>query len=89
MATPLPPSAFHHVDEHRVTHDVDLETLHVGDVLDRFLGVIKVARARIHDGETDQVRVWAVGDLVEQFLADRPVNDLIHMRFCHETGTAD
>ena len=39
-----------HVDEHRVAHHADLLALEVGQVLDRLLGVVEIARAGIHPG---------------------------------------
>ena len=47
-------------------------------VLIGFLVVVKIARAGIHPGEADQA-LAAVGYLVEQILADRAVDHILHM----------
>ncbi len=70
----------HHVDEHRVAHDAELHTLEVLDALDRLLGVVEAARASVHPAQAHQPGLGIVGDLVEQLLPDRPVDDLLHVR---------
>src|SRR5438105_1431707 len=69
----------HHVDEHRVAHDAELHALEVGELFDRLPRVIEAARSRIHEAQGDEAASRAVVDLVEQFLADRPVDHLLHM----------
>ena len=44
------------------------------------LRVVHVARAGIHPAQTHQVGGRVVGDLVEQFLPDLPVDHFAHVR---------
>ena len=70
----------HHVDEHRVTDDADLEALEVGKGLDRPLGIVDAAGAGIHPAQADEPGLGIIGDGIEQLLADRAVDHLLHMR---------
>src|SRR4051812_46890352 len=80
MATPLPPSAFMGVHEHRVAHHPDLEALEILDLLDRLLRVVDVARPGVHPAQADKPGRRVVGELLQQLLADFSVYHLFHVR---------
>ena len=69
----------HHVDEHRIAHHAHLETLQIVDAFNRLFRVIHAACAGIHPGEANQPGIGVVADLIEQLLADRAVDDFLHM----------
>jgi len=69
-----------HVDEHRIADDSHFEALEIGDAFDRMLGVVETPRARIHPGEADEPGLVIGGDFVEELLADRAVDHLLHVR---------
>src|SRR3974390_228104 len=68
-----------HIDEDRIADDANLHALEVGDGLDRLFGVVETARAGIHPAQADEP-LAAVSDLIEQVLADRAVDHVLHMR---------
>ena len=74
----------HRVDEQRVAHHADLETLQILDLFDRLLAVVDVADAGIHVAQADQTGGRMVGKLLQQLGADLPVDDLLHVRHVAE-----
>ena len=69
----------HGVDEDRVAHHADLQTLEVVHRLDRLLAVVDVADAAAHPAQADQVRGRMIGELLEHLVADRAGHDLGHV----------
>src|SRR5262249_55643660 len=66
--------------EDRIPHHPDLEPLEVADILDRLLAVVDVARAGVHPAKPDESRGRMIRQLLEQFIADRAIDHLLHVR---------
>jgi len=77
---PVAPKRVHGIHEHRVAHHADLQTLEIADRADRLLAVVDVAGAGIHPTQPDQPRGGVLGQLLEQLVADRAVDYLLHVR---------
>ena len=72
--------SIHGIDEQRIAHHADLEAFEVLQALDRTLGIIDVARARVHPTETNEAGLRFAANFGQQLVANCAVDDLFHMR---------